>query len=424
MRKGDVLDVTIERLGAQGDGLARAEKHPLYVPLALPDETVRVQLGRTLGDGYQAILQEIITPSPQRVEPPCPHFTRCGGCATQHMSAPLAAQWKTSVVQGALAQHGLTGTDVRPIRTVPPASRRRLTLAALARPHGTAPWLGFNARASHQVMDIAHCPVARPELVRLLPLLRLTLAPWIRTAKTLDVSLTLTESGVDLLVTGSAPDLQARETAALMLKEASIARLSWRATERASPETVLMVRQPIVSFGGIPVALPPGAFLQPSTEGEQILRESVCQALVGTKGKVVDLFAGCGSFSFPLASLGDVLAVEGDPAACAALSAATHFQRGVTTEQRDLFRDPLTARELERFSAAVFDPPRTGAAAQSAELARSRVPVVVAVSCNPGTFARDAATLVTGGYRLEWVQPVDQFLWSNHVELVARFSRA
>lgn len=422
MRKGDVFEVTVARLGAQGDGLARVDGRPLYIPLALPDETVRVQVGRSVGDGYQAALQEVLTPSPQRVAPPCPHFAHCGGCATQHLAPSFSADWKTDVVRGALAQHDLSGTEIRPIRTVPPASRRRLTLAALDRRHGT-PWLGFNARASHQIVDIGTCPVARPELVRLLPLLRLTLTPWIRAARALDISLTLTDSGVDLLVTGAEPDRQARETAALMLKEPSISRLSWRATERATPETVLMVRQPVVSFDGVPVALPPGAFLQPTAAGEKILAEVVGQALTGTEGRLADLFAGCGSFSFPMARFGEVRAVEGDSAALTALSAATLHQRRVTAEHRDLFRDPLTARELEKYAAVVFDPPRAGAATQCAALAGANVPVIVAVSCNPGTFARDAATLVAGGYRLEWVQPVDQFLWSSHVELVARFSR-
>jgi 23S rRNA (uracil1939-C5)-methyltransferase len=422
MREGELHTVRIDRLGAQGDGLATLEGKPVYVPLALPGEEVQVRLIRSVGGGYQTEAEEILTPSPQRITPPCPHFFRCGGCSVQHLEQRAYLEWKRSVVVENLSRHGLGAAEVRPVLTVSPASRRRLTLAAVARKKGP-PVLGFNVRASHEVIEITACPVARPELLRLFPLLQLTLAPWVSSAKALDIALALTDTGVDILVTGPAPDMGAREAAALMLREPSIARLSWRKSEREAPEPMLLVRQPVASFGGIPVALPAGAFLQPSAEGEQCLARSVREALTGVKGRIADLFAGCGTFSFPLAGLGDVLAVEGDEASVTALASATHYQKGVKAEQRDLFRDPLLARELEKFSAVVFDPPRAGAVAQVAELAQSAVPVIAAVSCNLGTFSRDAETLVKGGYRLDWVQPVDQFLWAGHVELVARFSR-
>ncbi len=422
MREGEIIEAQVTRLGGAGDGIAQAGTKQLYVPLALPGETVRVKLGKPLGDSFSAQLVEVVTPSPNRVQPPCPHFAQCGGCSLQHLAGETYKEHKRNVVAEALRQHKLTDIEVRETLVMPAASRRRLSMAALHTKDGAI--LGFNARASHTVVNVQTCPIARPELVEFLPKLRAVLGPWLAKAKSLDITLTLTPSGIDVLITGAEPDLIAREAIAILAKLPSLARISWRAGERKETEPLLGLREPIVTFGKINVPFPPGAFLQASQQGETTLTQLVKGAVREVEGKVADLFAGLGTFTFPLAETHEVVAVESDRAAVTAMQRALHFAGKVTAEQRDLFRDPLSSFELDSFGAVVFDPPRAGAQAQVAELAQSDVPVVVAVSCNPGTFARDAAKLIEGGYVCEWVQPVDQFIWSSHVELVARFTKA
>lgn len=422
LKTGQVIEIQVSRLGGQGDGVASsASGKPVYVPLALPGERVRVRLERTLGDGFAASLSEILTPAAERIDPACPHYARCGGCTLQHVQPQAYAAHKRQVVVQALAQHRLEGIDVKETQVMPAASRRRLTLAALHTKGGAI--LGFNERASHQVVDIGACPIARPELVALLPKLRAALGPWLQKAKALDLTLTATSGGIDLLITGPEPDLIGREAVALLGSLPTLARISWRKSERAASEPLLMQRQPVMTFGGIAVAFPPGAFLQASAEGEATLRKLVEEALPTPCRRVADLFCGLGTFGLPLASRMDVWALESDPASIAALATAAKGQPRLKVSARDLFREPLTADEMDGLDAVIFDPPRAGAQAQCRELAQSDVPVIIAVSCNPGTFARDAQTLINGGYTCEWVQPVDQFVWSSHVELVARFSR-
>lgn len=417
IREGEIAVAEVLRLGAQGDGIARAGNRQLYVPLALPGETVKVKIGRPLGDSYSAQLSEVVTPSPSRVTPPCPHFAQCGGCSLQHLEASAYKTHKRTVVAEALRQHKLTDIEVREPLVMPAGSRRRLTLAAVYTK--AAVIIGFNARASHTIVNIENCTIARPELIELLPNLRVALQPWLVKAKTLDLTLTSTPSGTDLLITGAEPDLAAREAIATLGREPTLARISWRRNERSAPEPMLQQRVPVISFAGTNVPFPPGAFLQASQQGETTLTQLVKGGLRGASGPIADLFAGLGTFSLPLAAEAEVVAVESDKVALSALASTGK----VKTAARDLFRDPLSADELNEFGAIVFDPPRAGAQAQVAEMAKSDVPVIVAVSCNPGTFARDAQTLIEGGYHCDWVQPVDQFLWSSHIELVARFSR-
>lgn len=420
MREGDVLEVPVLRLGAQGDGLAELRGRPIYVPLALPGETIKVKIGRPIGEGYQGELIEVLKPSPSRSSPPCRHFTFCGGCSLQHLATPDYRAHKRAVVQGALRQHKLDEAVVREPITIGARTRRRLTVAAQLGRDGRI-IIGFNARASHQIIDIQECTIARPELVMLLPTLRRVFAPWLSKAKALDLTLTASTTGIDLLVTGPEPDLAAREALGPLVNEPGLARVSWRASERALSEPIMAKHAPIITIAGHSVPLPPGAFLQASAEGETALIGQVLSALGQPGGPIADLFAGLGTFSLPLLKRCAVTAIENDSALLDTL--ASLKLPGLKTERRDLFRDPLTAKDLDGFAAVVFDPPRAGAQAQVAEMAKSQVPLLVAVSCNPGTFARDARTLVDAGYKLEWIQPVDQFLWSGHVELVARFCR-
>ncbi len=419
IREGQVVDAIVQRLGGQGDGIALADTKLLYVPLVLPGEKIKVKLGKPMGDSYSAQLLEVITPSPDRVPPPCPHFSRCGGCSLQHIaSAPYKAH-KRSVIMGALHQHRLTDIDVRETLVVPAAARRRITMAAVHTKD--TDFIGFNARASHTVVNIETCSIARPELLALVPKLRFALAHWLSKAKSLDLNMTVTPSGIDLLITGAEPDMEARENIAVLGNIQNLARISWRANDRAPAEPMLQQRQPIVTFGGIGVPFPAGGFLQASLQGEAILTQLVKGAVRDVTGEIADLFCGLGTFALPLAEQTNVLAVESDRNAVAALKSAVAQYPKVKVESRDLMREPLSTEELNQFGAVVFDPPRAGAQAQVAQLAESDMPVVVAVSCNPGTFARDAEVLINGGYECEWIQPVDQFIWSSHIELVARF---
>ena len=403
------MKVTIERLGHQGDGIAEG---PVFVPGALPGELVEGDLS---GDVIAS--PRIIMPVPERVRPPCPHTKACGGCALQHAADGFVADWKTDVIRTALAAHGIEA-PMRPIATSPPRTRRRATLAGKRTKKGVI--VGFHGRASDTVVPIPDCHLLHPDLMALIPALEeLTTIAGSRKGM-LAMGVTRSLTGPDLSVKGGkALDLDLRMALGALADRYGIARLSWE------DEVIAQEVPPEQAFGAARVAPPPGAFLQATQEGEAALVSAVSESVSGAR-QVVDLFAGCGTFSLPLAAGAAVHAVEYGAEMLGALDRGWRNAEGlhrVTTEARDLFRRPLMAEELTGFDAAVIDPPRAGAEAQVAELARSAVPVIAAVSCNPVTFARDARDLCAGGYRLDWVQPVDQFRWSPHVELVARFSR-
>ena len=407
--------VEIESVGARGDGMAAG---PLYVPFTLPGERVSVR-----AHGERAELVDVTRPSPERVEPPCPHFFVCGGCALQHWAHPPYLAWKAELVRQALARERLE-TEILPPFAAPPASRRRLALHA--RPGSPdAARLGYKIRGSWTLVDIAVCPIADPRLQAAIPALKRLAAPFLehpRSAPTLHV--TWTATGLDVDVTGVE-----RRTGALSadarMRAAEAAQAMDAARVTMSGEVVYGARQPVVRLGPAAVALPPGAFLQAVPQAEDAMAGFALEALKGAK-RIADLYCGVGTFSFRLAQAAPVHAVDGDAAAIAALKAAVGTApglKGITAEARDLARRPLSAEELNRFDAAVFDPPRAGALDQAREMARSKLTRVVGVSCNPATFARDARVLADAGFRLERVLPVDQFLWSPHVELVAFLTR-
>jgi 23S rRNA (uracil1939-C5)-methyltransferase len=421
---GRQAEVTIERLGGRGDGVAQLDGRPVFVPLALPGDRLRVRVTGERAGGYRAEVVELLAGGPGRVEPPCPHYGPCGGCALQHFDADLTASWKAAQVAQALARRGLPDAMLGPLVSVPPGRRRRASLAAFR--DAEAVRLGFHARASHRVVDAPGCRLLTPGLMAVLPPLRVALAGILAPRERADVVLCETASGVDLLlVARRSPDLAARAALAELAEEADLARLSW-APPGGEPEPVARRRAPRIDFAGVAVEPPPGGFLQPSIEGEAALVRLVLDALPEAAARVLDLFAGCGAFSFPLAARARVHAVEGEPAALAALRKAARaagLEGRVSAEGRDLARRPLAAAELAGFDCAVFDPPRSGARAQAEAFAASDLPAVIAVSCNPNTFARDARILVDGGFRLARVAPLDQFPWSGHVELVANFRR-
>ena len=323
-----------------------------------------------------------------------------------------------------LAKRGLAPASVRPLLRIAPGTRRRATLAA--KKVGAAVRLGFRERDSHALVDVETCLLLTPRLVAAIPILRRGLAKVLRDGQSASLALCDTAVGLDLLLAAEgAPSLAEREALAALAEAADLARLSW-SEPGGVPEPVALRRPPRVLFAGVPVEPPPGGFLQPTVEGEAALVAAVLDLLPESAGRVADLFAGCGTFTFPMAARARVHAVEGDPAALGALTQAARLAGlagRVGAETRDLARRPLGTDELARFDAAVFDPPRAGAKQQARQLARSRLATVIAVSCNAGSFARDARALVDGGYRLTRVTPIDQFPWSGHIELVAGFER-
>lgn len=409
-------------LGAEGDGVADTGGGRVFVPLAVPGERVRIRLPGGGGGAQAADLVEVLEPGPGRREPPCPIFGRCGGCRLQHLSDDAYADWKVERLVAALARAGFAGGSVEPLVRTPPFARRRASFSALRLAgEGGGVALGFTVRRGAQIVDLDVCHVLDPRILALLPALRRFLGRFLSPGQRTVVAVTLLDGGLDVVIDWpEAPTLGVREGMAAFAGEADLARLSWRFSAEAPPEPVVQSRPVGAVFGGTFVSVPPGAFLQASREGETALTTLVLQAC-GAARSIADLFAGVGTFALPLVSAGArVHAVDADAEALRALAAA---RPGVGTETRNLFARPLTPVELRRFDAVIFDPPRAGASAQATALAQSSVPVVVAVSCNPDSFTRDAGILRDGGYRLERATPVDQFLWSPHLELVALFRR-
>jgi 23S rRNA (uracil1939-C5)-methyltransferase len=406
-------------MGAQGDGVAQGPSgRPVYVPLALPGETVRARIA---GDRAQDV--EVLTASPDRVEPPCPYFGTCGGCALQHWAHGPYLAWKAELIRQTLARERIETEILQPF-AAPPGSRRRLALHA--RPgRKDAARLGYKMRSAWTLVDIEVCPIASPRLVEAFPALRRLAAAVLehpRSAPTLHV--TWTRSGLDVDITGVE-----RRTGGLSadarLKAAEAAQAGDMARVTLAGEVVFQARQPVVDIGRASVALPPGAFLQAVPEAEAAMAGFVLQAAAGA-AHVADLFCGVGAFALRLAEQATVLAADAEALAVNALATAVGRAPGlksVRAEARDLYRRPVLAQELKGVEAAVFDPPRAGAQEQAVQIAASAVPLAIGVSCNPATFVRDARILVDGGFRLERVLPVDQFLWSPHVELVGVFRR-
>ncbi|RAU21707.1 class I SAM-dependent RNA methyltransferase [Paramagnetospirillum kuznetsovii] len=419
--------LVIDEIGARGDGVARLDGEAVFVPFTVSGDRVVARVESRRGDGLAAVLIEVMEPGPDRVEPPCPHFGRCGGCGLQHLADDAYAAWKLDLLAVPLARHGFGDLAIAPLIRVPPASRRRATFA-FTRAKGAA-LLGFNARASHTIIDVERCLLLEPVLVGLLAPLRAMLAAIVPEGTGGDVTATLTEGGLDVLVEAEARlDLFDRERLAAFAESADLARLSWRRPGTGFVEPIARRRPAEVGFSGVMVEPSPGAFLQPTRGGEIAITQLVTAGV--TAGlPVLDLYAGCGSFTAPLALLGPVHAVEGEQGPLAALDAAARSKAlPITTEVRDLARRPLAAHELVAYRSVVLDPPRAGASAQVAELAKPAAAkggprVIVMVSCNPATLARDLRVLADGGWTVTSLTPIDQFPWSAHLESVAILKR-
>lgn len=406
--------LAIARLGQRGDGIAEAPEGPVFVPYALPGETVRV-----VRDGERGQLFEIIAPASSRVSAICPLFTRCGGCAAQHMDEGLYRAWKRQQVVTALERAGIEA----PVAEVVDAhgqGRRRVTFHA--RREGLGMMVGFMAARTHDLVAVESCPVLSPGLARAPAVAQLLANRLGQSNKPLDIQITASDAGLDVDIRGHGP---AGDKLRLSLTDAAerldLARLSMHG------EIVVERRPPQQRMGKAMVAPAPGGFLQATVTGEETIASLVLAALPKKGKRVADLFSGCGPIAFRLAERMQVHAVESDKAAMLALTRAASITQGlkpIATETRDLFRRPLLEHELKPLDAVVLDPPRAGAEAQVRRLAASTVGTVIYVSCDVGSFARDAAILIAGGYALEVVTPVDQFRYSAHIELVGVFRRA
>ncbi|MGO9171784.1 MAG: class I SAM-dependent RNA methyltransferase [Rhodomicrobium sp.] len=408
--------VAIEAMGAQGHGIARIGGERIFIPFTLPGERVRVELR-----GARADAVAIETPSPDRIEPLCKHFGACGGCALQHWSEERYTEWKAGLVTQALAQAGIEAAP-GPLKSYPGSSRRRA--AFTARSTGGKIELGYSAQRSHGIIDLKECPVLLPAIAQALPPLRVALAAAMPARSEAKVYVAAAENGLDCAVQG--PSLRAAAHTGLLqaLAGAGFIRATW------NEELVLLAAVPFVSCGGVKVTLPAGAFLQAVEACEHDMANWVLDALSEAKaacGPICDLFAGLGAFSFPAARLAPVTAFEENPSAVVALAAAANRAKGlkpVIAIRRDLYRNPLGPLELNKFASIIMDPPREGAEAQARALASSKAATVAMLSCNPATFARDAAILIAGGFQLSRLAAFDQFKFSAHVEIAALFLRA
>jgi 23S rRNA (uracil1939-C5)-methyltransferase len=409
--------LTIDHVGHLGDGVAYADGQAMFVPYTLGGETVEVAPVPGHHPDRRRLI-EVERASPQRIAPFCQHFGTCGGCAIQHWEVERYRAWKRELVVETLAQAKIA-CDVHPLIDAHGLGRRRITLHARIGPHDVLK-VGFSAANSHEIIPVDRCPILDPGLSGALDAAWAIAEPLTPTGKPLDIQFTATDSGLDVDVRGSGP-LPSRliETLSRVAEQHDLARLTRHG------ELVLMRTPPTIGIGAAQVTLPPGSFLQATVAGEQALAALVSDHCKRAK-HIADLFCGVGPFALRLATKSRISAFDSDAGAVTALQKAATSTSGlkpVKAETRDLFRRPLVPQELRDFDAIVFDPPRQGAQAQAIQLAASKIPVVVAVSCNVATFARDARILIDGGYQIEGVTPVDQFRHTPHVELVARFGR-
>jgi 23S rRNA (uracil1939-C5)-methyltransferase len=408
--------LVIDHVGHRGDGVASTGGQNVYVPYTLGGETVEV--APVPGHPDRRRLLQVDNASPERIAAFCPHFGVCGGCAIQHWDGERYRAWKRNIVVETLA-HAKLDCAVNPLIDAHGAGRRRITLHARMGTHDVLK-VGFTAANSHDIVPVDRCPILDPGLSGALDAAWAVAERLNATGKPLDIQITATRNGLDVDVRGSGP-LPATAIAALsdVAEQHHLARLTRHG------ELVLMRTPPTIAIGTAQVMLPPGSFLQATVAGEETLAALVAEHCKRAR-HIADLFCGVGPFALRLAAKSRISAFDSDAGAITALQQAAKSTPGlkpVKAEARDLFRRPLMPQELRDYDTIVFDPPRQGAQAQVLQLAASKIAVVVAVSCNVATFARDARILIDGGYRLESVTPVDQFRHTPHVELVARFVR-
>lgn len=418
-------EVTIEYLGPKGDGVGKGPRGRVYIEGGLPGDRVRAKTWRGEDEIVRGDITEILSPSPQRVSPPCKHYEQCGGCTLQHAKADFYKNWKQGVVADALKKLNLHPRRWEEPVFIEGGTRRRATFAV--RRVRDSVVMGYYKRRSKEITDIGTCLVVAPEILKMRDALKPLLPAVMQEKKGIDVFIQYVGGSYDVVFTGplgqkGEPDMRTREAVADIARKAKIARIGWRMHEREDIDILIENQKPTASFGELRVGLPPAAFLQPTLEGEKALVDSVMALLPNKKGHYADLFSGCGTFTGPMLARGSVDAYESvDPAIKALVKAKSTLP--LKAFKRDLFRNPLRRDEANRYDAVVFDPPRAGARDQVQALASGSVPLLIGVSCNPATFARDARILCDGKYRLESMRVIDQFTWSHHVELVASFVR-
>jgi len=407
--------LTLTAMGARGDGIGAIEGDRVHVPFALPGDTVRITR-----EGERGTLLDIVEASPDRVSPPCPHFTRCGGCAVQHWAGAQIGEWKRERVVTALRRAKIEA-EVLSTRDAHGAGRRRVTLhVRYPKMPGGRIEAGFMQARSHALVNLDSCLLLVPALAAA-PEIARAIGHILRgLAKPLDVQVTACETGLDCDIRGSGPLVDGpRQKLIALAQERDLARLTLHG------ERLIEARVPVLTFDDLTAYLPPGSFLQATAEAEATLAGFAVEALKGAK-HVADLFCGLGPFALRLARHVKVSALDSDKGAIEALQRSIRANPGgkpLVAEARDLFRRPLFAPDLKPFDAVLIDPPRQGAEAQARELAKSKVAKVVSISCDPESFARDARILVDGGFKLGPVTPVDQFRYSAHVEVMAVFTR-
>ncbi|EJF75297.1 class I SAM-dependent RNA methyltransferase [Bartonella alsatica] len=405
-------NVIIDHIGANGHGVIKTLHGLVYVPFTLPGECAEIAVHRKY-----ATLVALKKKSPERIQPLCQHFGECGGCTLQHWRADAYRVWKRQLVVDALKECGLD-VVVSPLIRCKPYSRRRITLTASITPQGYR--IGFNRHLSHEIVALEECPVSCPEIISKLDDIRKLCAFLSNYAKRFHITITYVANGLDVAVSGCIIRHEPiRQKIVHMALACGITRLS------VEGEVLVEREKPLIYFGDVCVEFPTGGFLQATFEAENIMGKIILTHLRKAKN-ALDLFSGIGTFTLRMAKKMNVHAVENDGAALANLDLAARFATGlktVTCEKRDLFRRPLSVKELECFECVVFDPPRAGAEEQVRELAKTTIPRIVSISCNPITFARDLSLLVAGGYTVEQIIPIDQFLWSPHVEIIAFLSK-
>jgi 23S rRNA (uracil1939-C5)-methyltransferase len=416
-------------MGADGDGIGNAtDGAPMYAPLTLPGELVSVVTTHQRGEGHAAILDRVIEPSAERVAPPCPHFGACGGCVAQHWADAPYIAWKTGLLAAGLRRAGFSDAPVAPAARTPADARRRMDMALRRSPAGVL--VGLHRARSDAVVDLSACPVLHPALSGLIAPLRRMLGGLRALRRQGSAIVNLLDDGPDLLLRLDAePDTADRARLAAFAREQGLPRIHC-ALNQGTPEPACVLRPATLALSGVTVAPPPGGFLQSSVQGEAAIVQAVLAALPGklpTRARIAELYAGIGTLTFALATRARVTAFEMDGAALCSLREAANragLAGRIEATQRDLVRQPVSAKELSAFAAVVLDPPHAGAAAQMPAIAQAKPACVIYVGCNPATLSRDAAVLKAAGYSVTRAVPVDQFLWSARLESVVTFALA
>lgn len=420
-----ILEITIDDLGAQGDGVAHIHNSTVFVAGALKGERVRVDMEDVQPSAKSIVrrakLIEVLIPNSQRAAPPCPHFPTCGGCRFQHMNDSAYSAFKVEQLRFTLAQAKLDQPHIMPPIVTANQTRRRIRVAVEHTPKGMH--IGFNEWRSHAIVDVQSCTVIKPELIEMIAKLRRFLPIWLPVNASCDIQLTSLEGGIDIVVIGGPRlEMQERENLGSLAAKLGVAHLSWRKWDRSPIEPIAHNTPLSVKFGKTRLGFPPGSFLQATQAGEEALINFACQS--EKPGiKVLDLFCGLGTFGLSFENPKLVHFCDMDGPAITSLEAATKSNDRMKVSLRNLNVDPFTASECDEYDLVVFDPPRGGAKSQAQQLAKSNVPAIVSISCDPVSFARDAHILIEGGYRLEKILPVDQFLWSPHLEVAGSFIR-